>query len=170
MRKKGLSPFISFALVILIGITALSLILTVLNPVLDKARDSAIIDEGFNNLGIIDNNIMEVASEAEDSIRTINLKVTEGTYRVDSVNDFLNFTYRMKEGLEISGQRDNINIMISGDEITLSIVYTNLNITGLDHFTKGDNSVLILYNGTDQNDRPIICVGKSRESCAERTT
>jgi len=161
MRNKALSPFISAALIILIGIVAIFLALTVLTPVLNKAKDSAVINEAFNNLEIIDSTIREVASESENSKRTINLKVTEGTYRVDSTNNFINFTYRMKEGLKISGQRNYINITISANEITLFIKYTNVDLQGSDHFTKGDNSVVILHNGTNlSTNYPFIYVGR----------
>lgn len=161
MRNKALHPYISTALVILIGIIALTLSLTVLNPALNKAKDSAIINEAFNNLEIIDSTIREVASESEDSKRTINLKVTEGTYRVDSTNDFINFTYRMKEGLDVSGQRGDVNITISAADITLFIKYTNVDLQGSDHFSKGDNSVVIMHNGTNlTTNYPLIYVGK----------
>ena len=161
MRNKAISPYISTALIILIGIVALALSLTVLNPALNKAKDSAVINEAFNNLEIIDSTIREVASESEDSKRTINLKVTDGTYRVDSAIEYINFTYRMKEGLEISGQRDHVNITIYGDDITLFIEYTNLDLQGSDHFTKGDNAVVILHNGTNPTTNyPMIYVGR----------
>jgi len=161
MRKKALSPFISTALIILIGIVAIFLALTVLTPALNKAKDSAVINEAFNNLEIIDSTIREVASEAEDSRRKINLKVTEGTYRIDSTNDFINFTYRMEEGLQISGQRGDINITISAEDITLFIEYTNMDLQGSDHFTKGDNSVIIMHNGTNPTTNyPFIYVGR----------
>jgi len=161
MRNKALSSYISTALVILIGIVALTLSLALLNPALNKAKDSAIINEAFNNLEIIDSTIREVASEAEDSKRTINLKATEGTYRVDSTNDFINFTYRMKEGLQIAGQRSNVNITISAEDINLFIKYTNVDLQGSDHFTKGDNSIVILNNGTNSTTNyPLIYVGR----------
>jgi len=161
MRNKALSPYISTALVILIGIVALTLSLSILNPALNKAKDSAIINEAFNNLEIIDNTIREVASESQDSKRTINLKVTEGTYKVDSANDFINFTYRMKEGLGISGKRGGVNITISAEGITLFIKYTNLDLQGSSHFTKGDNSVIIMNNGTNSTTNyPLIYVGR----------
>ena len=161
MKNKALSPFISTALVILIGIVAIFLALTVLTPALNKSKDSAIINEAFNNLEIIDSTIREVASEAEDSKRKINLKVTEGTYRVDSDNDFLNFTYMMKEGLGISEKRGDVNITISANEITLFIKYTNVDLQGSDHFTKGDNSVIIMHNGTNSTTNyPFIYVGR----------
>jgi hypothetical protein len=161
MKNKALSPYISTALVILIGITALSLSLTILTPALNKAKDSAIINEAFNNLDIIDSTIREVASESVDSKRTINLKVIEGTYRVDSTNNFINFTYRMKEGLQITGQRDNVNITISAKDIILFIKYTNVDLQGSDHFTTGDNSIVILHNGTNSTTNyPLIYVGR----------
>jgi len=161
MRNKAISPYISTALIILIGIVALALSLTVLNPALNKAKDSAVINEAFNNLEIIDSTIREVASESEDSKRTINLKVTDGTYRVDSAIEYINFTYRMKEGLDISGQRDNVNITISAEDITLFIKYTNIDLQGSDHFSKGDNSVIIMHNGTNSTTNyPQIYIGK----------
>jgi hypothetical protein len=161
MKNKALSPYISTALIILISITALSLSLTILTPALNQAKDSAIINEAFNNLGLIDSTIREVASESVDSKRTINLKVTEGTYRVDSANDFINFTYKMKENLGISGKRDKINITVSAGEITFFIKYTNLGLQGSDHFSKGDNSIVILNNGTNPTTNyPLIYVGR----------
>ncbi len=161
MKNKALSPYISTALVILTGIVAVSLSLAILTPALNKAKDAAIINEAFNNLEIIDNTIREVASEAVDSKRTINMKVTEGTYRVDSDNDFINFTYRMKEGLQIAGQRDNVNITISAKDIILFIKYTSIDLQGSDHFTKGDNPMVILHNGTNSTTNyPFIYVGK----------
>jgi hypothetical protein len=160
MRNKAISPFISAALLILIGITAIFFALSVLNPAVDKSKDSAVINEALQNLQLIDNNIREVASESENSKRTISLKVTDGTYKVDQNINYLNFTYNMKSDLSLAGQRDNINITRSGDDLNLFIRYTNLQLQGSDHFTKGDNSIIILHNGTNTNNYPIIYVGK----------
>jgi hypothetical protein len=161
MRNKAISPFISTALIILIGITAVYLALTVLNPAVDKSKDSAVLNEALQNLKLIDNNIREVASESENSKRTISLRVTEGTYKVDQNINYINFTYRMKSDLTVAGQRNNINITRSGNDLNLFIIYTNLQIQGSDHFTKGDNSVVILNNGTNSTTNyPIIYVGK----------
>jgi len=163
MRNKALSPFIASALIILMGIVAITLVLTIVNPALDKAKDSGIVNEALQNLQLIDNTIREVASEGEGSKRTISLKVTEGVYKIDPNNDYLNFSYKIKTavGLGISGQRDDINITESGNDLDLFISYTNLNLQGSDHFTKGDNSVIIIHNGTDSiTNYPLIYVGK----------
>jgi hypothetical protein len=161
MRNKALSPYISAAFVILLGIVAVSLTITVLTPAFNKAKDSAVMNEALHNLELIDEAVKEIASEGEGSKRTIYLKVTEGTYRVDSENDFINFTYRMKEGLEVYGQRGRVNITRSGGELKLFIEYTNLDIQGDDRFTKGVNSVVVLHNGTNPTTNyPIVYVGR----------
>jgi len=161
MRNKALSEIVSAALIIMFSIIAISLILNALNPVIDKAKDSAIIDEGFRNLELIDNTIREVVSEGEDSKRTINLKVTDGTYKVDSTNDQMNFTYKLKAELNIGGQRDRVNITVNASTVNLFVKYTNIDIQGLAHFTKGDNSILILHNGTNSTlNKPIIYIGR----------
>jgi hypothetical protein len=162
MRTKALSPFIASALLILMGITGIYLALTVLTPAVDKAKDAGVINEALQNLKLIDDNIREVASEGRDSKRTFSIKVTEGMYKVDSSINFINFTYNLKTNLDISGQRDNINITRSGNDINLFISYTKSQIQGSDHFTKGENSIMILNNGTNATTNyPIIYVGRS---------
>jgi len=159
--RKALNQFVSASLIIMLSIVAISLILTTLTPTIEKAKDSAIIDEGFQNLELIDNTIREVASESEDSKRTINLKVTDGTYKVDSAIDQMNFTYKLKTQLNMGGQRGSVNITVNASTVDLFVKYTNIDIQGSDHFTKGDNSVVILHNGTNSTtNKPIIYVGR----------
>jgi len=161
MRNRALSPFISATLILIIGIIAISLVLSVIKPSLDKARDSVVIDEAFRNLNLIDDTIREVVSEGEDSKRTILLRITEGKYLVDSDCDCINFTYDMKTGLDISGQRNGINITRTGNTINLFISYAKVDVQGSDHFTKGDNSAVVSHEGIDSiTNYPIICVGK----------
>ena len=157
---KGLSAFVSAALIILFSIVAVSLALTVLNPALDKGRDAGTITEAFRNLEMLDNTIKDVASEGENAKRTINLKVNEGTFKSDQTNNLLNYTYILKTDFPISGQRGNINITKTGKELTLFIIYGNIDINGTDHFTKGDNKVIIKNDGTNSTGYPIITIEK----------
>ena len=155
---KALSHFVSFTLVILFVITSVSLVLVVVTPALDKAKDSSTITEAFRNLETIDTAIKEVASEGENAKRTINIKITEGTIKSDPTNDYLNFTYTLKEDTSLSGQRNNINITKSGRELTLFIAYSNIDINGTAHFTKGDNKIIIENQGVSNN-KPVIYIG-----------
>jgi hypothetical protein len=161
MRNKAISPFISAALIILIGITGIFFALTTLNPVVDQSKDSAVVNEALQNLQLIDDNIREVASESENSKRTISLMVIEGTYKVDQSINCINFTYSIKSDLNLAGQRDNINITRSGSDLIVFICYTNIQLQGSDHFTKGDNSLVVSHNGINSTTNyPIIYVGK----------
>jgi hypothetical protein len=161
MRSKAFSPFISTAFIIALGIAAISLVLTVVKPALDKARDSAIINEAFQNLNLIDGTIREVASEGEYSKRTINLKVTDGVYNVDSLNDRVIFTYSLKSDLDIGGSRDRVNVSLNVGNVNLFVSYDKLDIQGSDHFPKGENIVIISHDGTNPTSNyPIIYVGK----------
>lgn len=163
MRNKALSPFISSALLIMLSIVAISLTLTIINPALNKGKDSAVINEALSNLEMLDDNIKEIASEGEGARRTIYLKVTDGMYRVDSTNAFINFTYRTEAitGLSLTGKRGDVNLTSSGRETKLFIEYTNIDFQSSEHFTKGDNSILILHNGTNSTtNHPIIYVGR----------
>ena len=135
MISKGMSPYISTTLVLVIGIVAIYLVIAVIKPTLDKARDTAILTEALQNLRLIDNNIKEVVSEGEDSKRTIPLKVTDGTYFIDPSCNCLNFSYTIKTELDIGGSKDDINITKNMDNLNLVIVYDRIQIQNKDYFS-----------------------------------
>jgi len=156
-----MSSYISAALITAIGIATIYIVLSVIKPTLDKAKDTAIVTEALQNLQLINTNIKEVVSESEGSKRTISLRVTEGTYLVDNACNCVNFTYDLKSDLDISGQRDSINITRKMNALNLFIVYDNIDVQGSDHFPKGINSVVILHNGINTTTNySMIYVGK----------
>jgi len=113
---KGVSAFISMAFVILFGIIAISVVLVVVAPTLDRARDFAVVDEAMQSLEILDNNIREMASEYQEAKRTISVSVTDGTFKIDQSQDFLYFIYTPKTALGISGSRGDVEIE-TGDNV-----------------------------------------------------
>jgi hypothetical protein len=88
--RKGISPIISFVLLVLVSISAIYLVLNVAKPTVDRAYESAAMNEAEQNMQLLDNLIREVASEGTGSFRTVVLKVSDGDYRV--VNTSGNFT------------------------------------------------------------------------------
>jgi len=104
---KGASPLVSMVFVIAFSMLSLTLVISVLNPVINRARDSSVIDEGINNLEFFYSVIKEVASEARGAKRTISIRVTDGTYEINSTKELIYFEYETKGGLRASG--------ISGD-------------------------------------------------------
>lgn len=86
--KKGISPFISAVLLVMISISAIYLALSVIKPTIDRAYESADMNEADQNLQILDNSIREVASEGTGSMRNVLLKVSEGDYRVINTSGY----------------------------------------------------------------------------------
>ena len=157
---KAISAYVSSALLILIVIIATSLTLTIFKPTLDKARDAAVVDEAFQNLQMLDKVIKEVVSEGEGSRRTITLSVSDGVYSIDPQMNSINFTYRLRGNFKIGGSRSGINVTSTEDKVTLFIRYTKIDLQGSAHFPKGVNKVLVLHNGTNSTNYPIIYIGK----------
>jgi len=158
--RKAVSTYISSALLILIIITAISVTLTIFKPTLDKAKDTAIINEAFQNLEMLDKVVKEVVSEGEGSRRTISLTVSDGVYSIDPQMNSINFTYKLKSNLKIGGSRSGINITSTEGRIILFIRYPKIDLQGSAHFPKGINKVLIFHNGTNSTNFPIIYIGK----------
>ncbi|TAL47552.1 LamG domain-containing protein, partial [archaeon] len=134
---KGVSPFISYALVLLLAVSSLALIMFVAVPVLDRARDSSVINEAQSNLQKLDGYVREIASEASGSIRKISVGVTGGQYRVDNSSGQLIFTFDTKSGIVPFGANSKQgNIQISGGGlVTATVNSTDLVL---------DNGVLLL--------------------------
>jgi hypothetical protein len=161
MRKKAMSQFISMSILIMLSIAAISITLLIIKPTLDKGKDSAVVTEAIQNLQLIDDNIREIASEGEGSRKTISLKVSDGTYRVDPTPNFLNFSYKTDAtvGLGIAGKRGSVNVTSGEKRVELFIQYTNIDLQGTTHFTKGNNKIVIINNGTDPStNKPIIYI------------
>jgi len=152
--NKGLDTFISFALVILIGLTGVMLALTLIKPTIDKATDNMVINEGFANLEKINKIINDVASETEGTRRTINVRVTDGEYQIDSTNSKIIFLYKMKSDLSFSGSKGNVNITTDKSMATLSLAYDKILLQG-SRFSKGDNQIVITNEGIDEDSNKV---------------
>jgi len=116
MLKKGISPLLSTIIIILLIVTAITLVLTIGTPAINRARESAIINEAIQNMRVLDNSIREVASEGLNSKRTMQLKVTDGVYSVKEKTDSINFEYKIKYGTIELGTfiKENNLIITSG--------------------------------------------------------
>jgi hypothetical protein len=161
MNRSGLSTFISTALITLISLIGILLAINIVKPVLDRTTDNVIINEGFQNLGLLNDIIHEVASEDEGSKRTINIKISDGELVADTTIDYLNFSYKTKSDLNFTGQRGNINITRMGDKSVLFVAYSNVDLVGMGRFGKGENSVVIENEGINTGiNKPMINISK----------
>ncbi|MBI2547594.1 MAG: LamG domain-containing protein [Candidatus Aenigmarchaeota archaeon] len=110
---KGLSPLISMVLVIAFGFAAMAIVLVVINPMLDRAKDAGIVNEATQNMQLIDSAVKAVASEAQGSKRTIHLKITEGVLRTDPGNDWVYLDYTPRTRTILDGFSGDVKIETS---------------------------------------------------------
>lgn len=108
--KKGVSTFIAFALTILFLTFAVVLVMTIVAPTLERARESGTVMEAFSNLELIDSAIKEVASESQGSKRTLSLTVSGGEYKVEKNKEWIYFEFDAKTDLGLGGGRGDIKI------------------------------------------------------------
>jgi flagellin-like protein len=112
---KGVSPLIAYVMVIMIVFSGITLVLLFGMPVIERAKESSIINEGLGNLRLLSKNIEEVVKEGIGSFRSINLKVTEGEYKINEKTNSIEFFYSPKKYSTEPGffREDNI-LLISG--------------------------------------------------------
>lgn len=112
---KGVSPLIAYVMVFLIVFSGIVLVLFLGMPIIERARESSVINEAWGNLMLIEKTIEEVASEGIGSLRTISLKISDGEYKVNEKTNSIEFYYLPKSySLEpILLKEDNI-LLISG--------------------------------------------------------
>ena len=104
----GLSPIVSMIMIIAFSVMGMILVLTSINPTIEKAKESAIIAEAQQNLQLLNSIIKEVASEAEGSKRTIAISVADGVYYTNATTDYLYFQFAPTQELKISGIKGDI--------------------------------------------------------------
>lgn len=99
MLDKGISAVVSTVIIILITVTASAMVLTIGGPAIQRAQESAVINEAIQNMHTMDDTIREVASEGSGSLRTVQLKVTDGQYLVSNKTNNIEYTYRIKSNI-----------------------------------------------------------------------
>jgi len=107
---KGVSPFVSMVFVLAFSVVGLTLVVTVLMPVVNRAKDMSVVDEATRNLELLNSVIKEVASESEGAKRTITLTVSDGVYKINKQKDLIYFEYDSNERLELKGTIGNVYV------------------------------------------------------------
>ncbi len=107
---KGLSPLIGMVLVIAFGFAAMTIVLTVVNPLLNRAKDFGVINEATQNMQLLDSVIKAVASEAKGSKRTVHVKITEGVLRSNQAAEQIYFEFEPRTKTNIDGFSGDVKI------------------------------------------------------------
>lgn len=132
---------------------AMALTLTVGMPAINKAKEASVINEALQNMRVIDNTIREVASEGTGSLRTPQIKVSGGDYKVNQKGSSVDFTYTIKYGLFEPGSftKEGNLLLMSGVNAKASTY--DLNNDGASELVL-ENEILrvgLLSSGTSTN-------------------
>lgn len=107
---KGVSPLVAMVLVVAFGFATMAIVLTVVNPLLDRAKDAGIVNEATQNMQLLDSAIKAVASEAKGSKRTVHIKLTEGVLRSNVTNDQVFLEYEPRTRTVLDGFSGDVRI------------------------------------------------------------
>lgn len=125
---KAISPLIGFAITIFLVSIATIIALTVVKPVFDRVKDSITVNEGMQNLELIDSALKQVASESEGSKRslegskrTVSLSVSDGEFKLNTAEDYIYFDYNTKTDYSLEGIIGNVRL----DKSPVFIEYFN---------------------------------------------
>lgn len=99
LDKKGVSQMISTVLIVLITFVGIGLVVMIATPTINRAKESATLNEGMQNMRVLDNAVREVASEGAGSLRSVQISITDGTYRIQNKTNTIEFTLNMKSGI-----------------------------------------------------------------------
>ncbi len=116
-KMKGVSAVIGTVLVVVLSVAAVSTILLVGVPAIDRAKDSGVVNEAYQNMQVIDNLIRTVASEGSGSLRVAEIKVSSGTYRTISASGSFEYDFDLTSNLFSRGtykREGNLQTIIGG--------------------------------------------------------
>ena len=83
----------------MITIAAVTFVLYVAIPAINRAKEAAVLNEAMQNMRVLDNLIREVASEGVGSLRSMQLKVSDGKYTVNQKANSVDFDYEITSNL-----------------------------------------------------------------------
>ncbi|MBU5682486.1 MAG: hypothetical protein QXF04_03535 [Candidatus Aenigmatarchaeota archaeon] len=143
---KLLSEFVSKILVLLISITAISIALLFLNPIIDRNLNSISIQEAISNMKKIEAISKEVLSEAIGSQRVLEIRIHRGILYVSN-NSFVYILESDNIPLEDFTRRDgNLLIEKIGNTFSITLNFEYANIIGNIYLSSGNHRICILKN------------------------
>ena len=142
VKKKG-QVWVETAIYSLIGLTIIAILLSIVTPQVEKAKDREIIKQTIEALNILDSKVSEV-EQTSGNVRFVNLRIAKGKLIIDSIGDSI--IYNLEDTrLEYSELNEEIrqgNLIVKTGEygrrfnITLTRKYEGLNL---------------IYGGEDKN-------------------
>ncbi|TAL48239.1 LamG domain-containing protein, partial [archaeon] len=146
--SKGVSLFISYALIILLAVSAVAIIMTVGLPTIKQSQESMSFNLAINNLQQLDSMIREVASEGQGSLRAVQISVNGGKYFMNAGKLIFSFepsksfipngTNLTRGGIRIEGGQ--VTRFTTGNDTQAVSLY--LNQTNMSVYLHGGNGTV----------------------------
>ena len=154
---KGLSPILTYVLIVAILVAAITLVLTFALPLIQKAQEVAAYQHALEILKTIDLAIKEVASEGMGALRKVDLRFDKGEFRVEKLTDSIIYKLNSKAKiLEVGyySKRGNLEISAGADAIAKEYDFDNdgnVEIILENSFIK----IVLKKVGSEENWQPI---------------
>jgi hypothetical protein len=146
---KAVSPVISTVFIILLTFVTVSLVLLVGKPAIDRAKEMGVINEAQQNLRMLDNTIREVVYEGVGSFRAVQLKVTDGEYRIFNYSG--NFTGAVEYTLDANYNTLPRLSIVREDNIKFSTGVSTRGLVGWWKFDEGSGTAAADSSGNGNN-------------------
>lgn len=130
--SKGVSPIIASVFVILITVTAISIVLSVGGPYMKSLTQSATVGEAESNMVMLDNTVRQTAAEGVGVFKKVRMTSTEGIYRVDPAAETITYNLTLESDYIPEGgvTHGNVNKDVNDGELQLSVQYTEIDLNG----------------------------------------
>lgn len=130
MLNKAVSSLVATVFIILITVVSSAMVLTIGGPAIQRAQESAVMNEAVQNMHTLDNTVREVASEGAGSLRTVQLKITDGQYSVSNKTNTIEFTYKIQSNLLEPGTMVKDGNLLLSSNVNAKASTSDLNSDG----------------------------------------
>ncbi len=133
MVRKGVSPLVSYMLVVALIFSGVIVVLSIGMPLLDRTREVASIQSAQDGLLNMDSKIREVVSYGNGSLSQVSVSPDYGEYVFEPRND--SFYYQIEtdadviaDGTHVKINAVNMSSFNNGSKVRLALDYSDENI------------------------------------------
>ncbi len=90
LKQNNAQIWIETVIYILIGLTTISILLSMVLPQIEKMKDKSTVEQTITALNVINNKILD-AADSSGSIRIVEFKMTRGKLTIDTENNQIKY-------------------------------------------------------------------------------
>jgi type II secretory pathway pseudopilin PulG len=152
--KKAISTLVSAVMVVAISLVAVTIVLSIGMPAVDRAKDAALISEAKGVMQNIDSAARQVLFDGNGAQRVFSISSTGGDYFVEKGTDSIMFRLNSISGVIDPGtyKREGNLLITAGSGANASVIQLTLQFNGTDitgdaHWGKGTYLLSVRNDG-----------------------